>query len=351
MNVKKYYTTLPYDLAGSRSKNRFRVELLWGISKMLDLMSSDKDFTVVFDYVCDIEIHYKDGLEFYQIKTHKSGSKPYTCKSLMTKASKNAQGSILGKLFVLNKENGVDVKLVIVSNVPIKVGDKSLDHGEVNLATLPESDKELLKSLLKKELDVSAIDLANAFYLFTDINLVNPEFEIQGKIVCRFHEIKQCEPNNPRALYRLIVDTVQNRACYEYSQGEYDDIIRKKGITRDEFNRILDVHAETEKTGIKQAREYISQLVGVTQKREYNKAIARLIQLLPKSKSLYVLERKISTYLLSTDCGPQEETISRLREEFYDQFPVEYDEAIRILFFIVIIGRFEQGVYDHENAI
>ncbi len=113
----------------------------------------------------------------------------------------------------------------------------------------------------------------------------------------------------------------------------------------------MDVHAETEKTGIKQAREYISQLGGVTQKREYNKAIARLIQLLPESKSLHRLERKISRYLLSTDCGSRDETISQLCKEFYDQFPVEYDDAIRILFFVVIIGRFEQGVYDHENVI
>ena len=351
MDVQRYYSSLPYDLAGSRSKNRFRMELLWGISKILDLMSSDRDFTVVFDYVCDIEVHYKDGLEFYQIKTHRAGSAPYTCKSLTTKTSKNAQGSILGKLFILNKGNGVDVKLVVVSNVPIKIGAKCLEPGEINLASLPQSSREVLENALKNELNVSDIDLTNAFYLHTNINLLNPEYEIQGKIVCRFHEIKHCEPNNPRALYRLIVDTVHSRACYEYSQNEYEEIIEKKGITRDEFNRILDIHAENEKTGIKQAREYIGQLGSVTQKREYNKAIARLIQLLPKSKPLHRLERKISKFLLSTDCGPQEETIDQLRKEFLSQFPIEYDEATRILFFVVIIGRFEQGVYDHENAI
>lgn len=351
MDVQKYYSNLPYDLAGSRSKNRFRVELLWGVSKILDLILSDRDFTVVFDYVCDIEVHYKDELEFYQIKTHRAGSSPYTCKSLTTKASKNAQGSILGKLFVLDKGKGASVKLVVVSNVPIKIDGKCLESGEINLASLPPSSRDVLENALKKELNVSDVDLTNAFYLYTDINLVIPEHEIQGKIVFRFHEIKHCEPNNPIALYRLIVDTVHSRACYEYSQNEYEEIIEKKGITRDEFSRMLDVHAENEKTGIKQAREYIGELGSVTQKREYNIAIARLIQLLPKSKPLLRLERKISKYLLSTDCGSREETIDRLRKEFHSQFPIEYDEATRILFFVVIIGRFEQGVYDHENAI
>ncbi|NLI93102.1 MAG: DUF4297 domain-containing protein [Peptococcaceae bacterium] len=67
--------SLPYDLSGSRSKNRFRLELLWGISKMLDIYNYS-DFAMVFDYVCDIEVHSQTGFEFYQIKTHK-GAKAY----------------------------------------------------------------------------------------------------------------------------------------------------------------------------------------------------------------------------------------------------------------------------------
>ena len=47
---------LPYDLSGSRSKNRFRLKLLWGVSRMLELMESANDFTIVFDLVCDIEV-------------------------------------------------------------------------------------------------------------------------------------------------------------------------------------------------------------------------------------------------------------------------------------------------------
>ena len=57
------------------SKNRFRQELCWGISKMFDLFDKE-DFCVVFDYKCDIEIHFNDSVEFYQIKTHKIQS-PY----------------------------------------------------------------------------------------------------------------------------------------------------------------------------------------------------------------------------------------------------------------------------------
>ena len=37
MNREAYYLSLPHDLSGSMSKNRFRIELLWGVSKILDL--------------------------------------------------------------------------------------------------------------------------------------------------------------------------------------------------------------------------------------------------------------------------------------------------------------------------
>ena len=59
---------LPCDLSGSRSKNRFRLELLWGISRMLELMESANDFTIVFDLVCDIcKSQYKNvGLGQYK---------------------------------------------------------------------------------------------------------------------------------------------------------------------------------------------------------------------------------------------------------------------------------------------
>ena len=55
MNQIEYYMGLPCDLSGSRSKNRFRLELLWGISRMLELMESANDFTIVFEKKIPLE--------------------------------------------------------------------------------------------------------------------------------------------------------------------------------------------------------------------------------------------------------------------------------------------------------
>lgn len=37
MDNNEFYQSLPVDLSGSRSKNRFRLELLWGLGKLIDL--------------------------------------------------------------------------------------------------------------------------------------------------------------------------------------------------------------------------------------------------------------------------------------------------------------------------
>ena len=46
MSITDEYTKIPYDLSGAISKNRFRLEMLWGASKMFDLFDKD-DFCIV----------------------------------------------------------------------------------------------------------------------------------------------------------------------------------------------------------------------------------------------------------------------------------------------------------------
>lgn len=91
------YNSLPFDLAESRSKNRFRSELLWGIIKFYSI---SEEAIIIFDYFCDIEIHFGEKYEFYQIKTDKENAS-YTIDRLI-KPNKSKE-SILGKVYILKK--------------------------------------------------------------------------------------------------------------------------------------------------------------------------------------------------------------------------------------------------------
>lgn len=349
MDIAEYYGKLPYELSGSRSKNRFRMELLWGVSVMLDLMKSEEDFSVVFDYVCDVEIHYKNRLEFHQVKTGGPNTHSYSPVTLTKKESTRSTDSILGKLYALNKDAVDDVKLVLVSNVPLRMGNKKCDYGEFSLAELPAADKSHIESALQQELSISHVELSRVYYIHVHMDLCEPEFAIQGKLLNRFWEVKHCQPRNTIALYRLIVETVKSKACYEYSQKEYESIIKMKGVSRAEFEQMLEVHAENENNGIRQANEYIDKIDNISRKHRCRNALARLIEQMPRSSTLRNLEAKIADFLLSHEIGDEVSTLSLLNDKFGGQFPIEYTKEEKELFFVITLGRFVMGAYDHGN--
>ncbi len=344
MNCQDYYLSLPHDMSGSMSKNRFRMELLWGISKMLDLYDNE-DFTMVFDYACDIEVHIANGFEFYQIKTH-SGNKSYTWKKL-TKI--NGEGSILGKLYILDKSNNnFDLRLAVVSNALLSVEKNIQTKLEYCFDLLPEKEKTGVVAMIKSELSIDEVDLSKAFFIHTDMNLEDPKNEIMGKLIISFQKIKKCEPSHPNALYRLIYDTVVDRACYEYSDEEYEDIIAHKGLTKVELDQMLDAHVFNARTGIKQTEEYIEGLNDIRAKRIYKKALPSIMRAMCSSLPLKQLESKIGDYLVihEDEVTDINDGIELLTSSFHDEFPVEFNNAEKVIFYVVILNRFIEGVYD-----
>lgn len=346
MSIPVYYLSLPHDMSGSRSKNRFRAELLWGVSKMLDLMEEDQNFTMVFDYVCDIEVHYENGFEFFQIKTH-GKNKSYTTKRL-TKVE--GEGSILGKLYVLIKDGFQgEIRAAIVSNVPYT--PMPADILINSFLNLPDKDQKEISTALQEELGIDTIDLSKLFYVQTNMDLQNPDDAVRGKLTLAFERIKKCEPTNPNALYRLIVDTVSEKACYEYSSADYNDILQLKGLTRKQFDELLDLHAEKSKTGISAATEYIDQLPNIRDRMIYKRSLPNVLKLLSTSWPIKSIESEIAQFLRENDVGDMETAIDLLISRFNDRFPIEVSRADKAVLYIVVIKRFEDGVYGYEDDI
>ena len=344
MEGKNFYMSLPHDLSGSRTKNRFRLELLWGISKILDLLDNE-DFTVVFDYACDIEIHIKNEFDFYQIKTH-SGTSSYTKKNL-TKI--DGENSILGKLYLLNSNHPtIQTKLVLVSNSPLSDETKKTNNEELCFNSLSLSTKNEIIDALKKELSLTSIDLSNIYFLHTNFNFLNPENEIIGKLCVSFEKIKNCEPINPNALYRLIYETVSDKACYEYTSDEYDELISLKGITKAEFEHLLEIHTNNAKTGIRQTEQYIDSLSDIQSRRKYKKALPSIMSQLCSSHCLKAIEKDIGDFLISNSNTLKEieQILDFLTQKFHDHFPKEISNEEKMVFYIIIVHRFIEGVYD-----
>ncbi|MBE5860835.1 MAG: DUF4297 domain-containing protein [Butyrivibrio sp.] len=353
MELEKFYMSLPYDLSGSMSKNRFRVELLWGVGRMLELLEQDQEFTMVFDYACDIEVHFDKKLEFFQIKSHAKGMSNYSIGKLTKKPEgEKSQGSILGKLYVLNQGNSNNVKVAVVSNVPLSVNKKIYTDAETCFDSFDEKEKDKICDLLKKELGLSEINLSAVYYICTEMDLKNPQDAILGKLIFTVKKVRGCEVDKPNALYQLIYDQVNEKACYEKDVSNYEDLVDKKGITRSNFEYMIDCHAKNSKTGFEQTKDYIDKIQNIAAKKRFKAALAKLVEAMAVSKILKSIEEEIAYSLRTAKDSDLENidiTLEFLRFRFHDNFPMEYSNEEKIVFYLVIIFRFEEGVYDEDD--
>lgn len=339
MNRQEYYMNLPKDLSGSISKNRFRLELLWGISKIIDAHKEDDDYTVIFDFKCDIELHRQDEMCFYQIKTMKSSH--YTDNSLCTKKG-SEQNSVLGKLYALYSP-GQAIKLAIVCNRQLKINKKDIDFPKVCFGELDKDTVDNIKNKLKDELKLDTVDLENVFYIFDNMDFLNPEDAIRGKLIKAFVDIKGEEPQNPNALYRLVFDTVKEKASYEFDSNTYEEVVKTKGITRNEFDKMLNAHKKESKTGIAETQEYIKKLP-LAKQRKYNTALGHLIEM-PRSESLQMLKLQIYKYIAEheDDFIDEESYLDKISMIFDNDFNLEYTKEMKMVQYLIIYYIYASG--------
>ena len=74
--------------------------------------------------------------------------------------------------------------------------------------------------------------------------------------------------------------------------------------------------------------------------------------MLATSRPIKQIENSVAEYLLANDdLRDMDSVIDKLTEQFHDRFPMEVTNAEKVVFYIVIIKRFEEGVYDNEDDI
>lgn len=351
MSIIDDYNKLPLDLSGAISKNRFRLEMLWGASKMFDLFDRD-DFCVVFDYKCDIEVHLCNSLEFYQVKTHKVQS-PYSFAKLSTQDRTGK--SIIGKLFLLKNalDSNAQIKVAIVSNAYLKVGKTVYSNYEnIDFASLATQTQQDIRNKLKNELGPD-IDLSNVSYIYTSMNLLDPENDLRGKIVGSFEKIMGCEPEKPNALYRLIKDTVAMKACYEMASNSYDELLQNKGITKKELHDMLCKHSTLIDNSISCAETFIENHITAPSKlRKYKSSLVSITQYYSSSLELKTNESLIATFLFENeDTLPDTavDTIDMLYDLFKTKFSVEFSESDIWVFILVVFQKWIGGKYEQIN--
>ena len=345
---------LPYDLSGSMAKNRFKNEMLWGIHKMLEIYADEKNFNMVFDYVCDIEVHWEnEEYEFYQIKTSNSGE-GYT-QSKLTRIGKK-ENSVLAKLYILKHNYDGDknkIRLAIVSNKPFKDEKNKLYNNveKLDFNSLDDGINESIEESLKNEMKIHTVDFNNINFIYTTIDLINPKNTLTGELVNFFNDVLKVQIKKPAVLYSVLLDKISQKAEYELKLNTYDEIIEKKSISKENMNEIFNKHIEISNDSVKKAKEKIEDIYSDNygKKLDMLVALTSVVKKIDLSKELKRLEKDIIKFINDNNNVLKNKlniVIDTLYENYREKFSIEYsDDEVRS-FLILILMKREEEMYE-----
>lgn len=346
------YMNLPNDLSGSMAKNRFRNEILWGLKRILELQEEGADYTAIFDFACDVEIHYENKCqyEFYQLKTENILGKYPLSKLIKT----NKGNSILGKLYVLKYcEKGLEqefVKVAVVSNAPFYDGKKLYPIiKEFDFSTLEQKQKQKVIKSLETELNKD-ISLDNTFFIRTGIDLLNPKITLKGEIADFYKRYYHSEPKKINVLFDSLESEVQDRACYELKIHDYSELKKYKGLSKSDVDVLLEEYIENTDTSFIVAKEKIKQL--------YSNDVHKKILLLTNLENIF---KKLCKSLLHQECEfkikdyyqknstslpcNENDLIEKIIEKFIS-FDMSINNIDLNLIVIIFLSKIEEDLYE-----
>lgn len=182
------------------------------------------------------------------------------------------------------------------------------------------------------------------------MNLLDPDNDLRGKIIGSFEQIMGCEPEKPNALYRLIKDTVEAKACYELKSNSYDELVQNKGITKQELHSMLCKHASLIDNSISEAEKFISDNITTPREiRKYRASLISITQHYSTSIELKTNEKLIASYLTENEDSlpnSQLDTLTLLYNEFSSKFTIEFSESDIKVFILTVLLKWEGGKYE-----
>lgn len=276
----------------------------------------------------------------------------------------------MGKVYIL--KNIIDAskqfeatKIVIVVNVPLKTLDDTVHSSvkELNLNNIKDTkeakrvadrnngnietqSRNKIIENLKLEIKAEDIDLSNAYYINSSLDLINPENTLLGITLKFIEEITGKEATKVSSLYRILKDNIEDKACYELKCENYAEVEKYKGITKAEFEFILERHMSISEDHVKEAKCMIEHsYCGVSEKIKLIKGLSFIVTELNTNLVLNNLKEKIINYInenIDELNGELRETVDSIYQVFNEEFPIEYLQHERIAFVILILAKYKE---------
>ena len=241
----------PREKAGATSSSRFDYQKDWGICQLIDHHKAGADYLIVFDYHEDLLImdseYNPSKVSFYQIKGKKSGN--WTTSNLIKSENDKAGNpllSIIGKLYDCKLKHDIETaSLNFVSNQRFNVSlhDKSTSLAKdiICIVELSAAERDLITKKIVAEHKLTAAPLYEdiTFLKVLDLSLEDSKVHTQGKITDFFESQYPGKKLNAPTIYKMLFDEVKRRSNYNKDIITFEELLSKKAIGRNEFERIL----------------------------------------------------------------------------------------------------------------
>jgi|AntRauTorcE11897_2_1112592.scaffolds.fasta_scaffold00633_6 hypothetical protein len=232
-NFFELYKSLPIEMGGPIGKNRNRNEFLWGLNRVYEMSLNEDDFVIIFDNRCDIEIVKKESIIFYQLKT---SNKNYTINEIC-KVPSDSKNSILSKLYSVNGD--IVKAMYIVSNKRLSIEDAKVGNQEkFCFNELKQKETEKITKNIKEVLNVD-VYCSKLYYWTSEFCITQPHKLLQGETVDFLKHKFNEDFMKPKYFFDYMQSLVMDKASYEKHCIKYEDVLEHKGLTSDQFNKIL----------------------------------------------------------------------------------------------------------------
>lgn len=252
MGLEDKFLTTKVDKGGPIAKDRLDFQVNCAILLVVNTYkNSSDDFVVYLDHFDDIAIHNKttDKISCYQVKT-KDGEQHWTENVLSKK-------EFFPKMYkhLDDFENGVQ-SLYFLSNAKFKVNKQTKEKSP--LKDFSEDNRKIISEAIKTR--YPGKDINEKFFDITelskaDLNLESHKDEIIGKVCTFLRELFPQATIEPDNFYKCILSKAVSKNNCQKDASSIEELCENKGITRNDFVRMLDTYGNSRYSDIRKELE------------------------------------------------------------------------------------------------
>ena len=199
------------------------------------------------------------------------------------------------------------------------------------------------------ECNVTDVDLKDCYYIYTSMDLFNPQDSMLGRMINFFVSVYGKEPKRATVLFQTLAHTIEIKAAYERKCSSYADLIDKKGFTKIEFEQIIKKAIDISDESIEVIKKEINLIYPeYSLKTKMNISVASIIRELRSNRVIRKMEDELVLYVMENlekfDCD-MVDNVQYLDSLYKNKFPIEYTLNERHALYIIVLVRIREGYY------